>query len=238
MKNNQISIHIDSTGTIVRHPLLYLSITSNNLKQNYYYACIINCKLVDGKSGLNYLLLITDCHTSYNIEIWLRFFENYLKKRVNDNWPPFTNAVLDFSKANLNVISLAWNNIELNTYINFIYTNLENLSELRNFVYIHLCYANLVKNFEKFIAKHCDKDQVKKLNTILRDITNELNYNITRNKIYTLFKICTETWEEISNTYLLEFSNILDIDEECENTDEYERYKNDFSLTNYDNNKF
>lgn len=74
----------------------------------------------------------------------------------------FKNVVSDFSKANLNAISSAWNNLSLNEYLDIMYDYVKDVAKPKNIIFIHLCYAHLIKNFERFISKYfSDKNQIR-----------------------------------------------------------------------------
>lgn len=81
--------------------------------------------------------MVTNCHTTDNIRKCLQFMrEQITKSRKNTQWPLFEHMVTDFSRALLNAISLAFNDVTLITYINITHNwlNNEHISTVPNYV--------------------------------------------------------------------------------------------------------
>lgn len=116
---------------------------------------MINFKSNDNKTKMNYPIynMLTSCHTSMNIEVWLKYFREEYCKITTRKWPPFSEIVTDFSKANLKAICLAFNEISIYNYLNYIYDNLGSNDLLKNMCNIHLCYAHIKKSISRLIEK-------------------------------------------------------------------------------------
>lgn len=202
---------------------------------------VINVKLSDEKSGINYPVceMVTDCHTTYNIQLWLEFFKNEIMKSSNSGLF-FKNVISDMSKANLNAICLAWNKCDLLNYINKIYDDLNHNSE-NEFIFIHLCYAHFKKTFERFISKNFSKktEIIKKLITIFDNIVHEINYDATKEKIVNLFMLCTTIDKDESNIYFNKLLNKIVVEHVVnDETEFFEDNKVEEDKTNYEKNKF
>jgi hypothetical protein len=100
--------------------------------------------------------MLTDHQDQINIAMFLlRFKMDTITKNVD--WPLFTDIVSDFSFANLNAISVAWNGVALKTYLQDCFDfwqGEKSIVHLKHYTWVHLCAKHLLDSFEMNATKH------------------------------------------------------------------------------------
>lgn len=104
LQSDEVTIHIDATGTIIRRP-------NTSSKKMFYYAAAINVN--------HRILTISNYHDSATIGS-LSAFKAYVI-RMKGKWPVFNHVVCDFSFAILNAIVIFWNNTDVVAYLRQTY---------------------------------------------------------------------------------------------------------------------
>lgn len=136
-------LHLDATGSIIRHPC-------KENKRVYYYAGVIQIPLT--KRVCPIFEMVTSNHDAGSISAWLFNFKLYYLTNKN-RWPAFTRVVVDFSFAFINAVILAWNNIDLSTYLQVTFEFVHQNKELPpNFIFIHLCCFHIFKLMSTLIS--------------------------------------------------------------------------------------
>lgn len=209
IEDRELRVSIDATGGVSNIPKDCEGVV-------YLYAVVINLKNVDLRTGMNFPLIemLTNSHTGYNIRLFLQFLRNEVEKVPGMDWPIFKHATTDFSKAMLNGLCLAWNNIKLIEYINLAHDwlNDSNLDQMESLVIIHICYSHLIKNFLRVLKKHFKNNEKSTIYTILnvlKYIMNESNYDKIKIGWECLSKILQEPNHEKCKLLLITLDNIL-----------------------------
>lgn len=142
LDKNDIVIHFDATGTVVRKP------KDIKCKRILYYAMVVN------KNGtiLPIAEMISAVHDTNAISIFLKTFRHFLQiKRVT--WPLFSVVVVDWSWALMNAIMNEWNKMTVSQYLEKVYIILSKKENIRsNLIVVHSCCAHFQKRISSSIS--------------------------------------------------------------------------------------
>jgi len=133
------TIHVDSTGSIVRPPQNSTKLTI------YYYACVVRIGKIETVCPITDMVSAT--HDRETVTEWLKCLKDLVIAEDPSIWPHFKNVVTDFNWAFVHSISKAWNCKEIIfEYLDMchrILTGRETLSSSTvpsyNFLYKPLC---------------------------------------------------------------------------------------------------
>lgn len=125
-----VILHLDATGSIIRKPF-------PDSKRVYYCAGVV--QVTTNNTVCAVMEMVTCNHDAISIASWLFNFKCYFLSNKN-KWPVFRKVVVDFSFAYINAINLAWNNIDMASYLQITFDFVNKGKELpENFIQIQLC---------------------------------------------------------------------------------------------------
>ncbi|KAL5237076.1 hypothetical protein ACI65C_004486 [Semiaphis heraclei] len=147
------TIHVDSTGSVVRPPQNSTKLTI------YYYACVVCIGKIETVCPITDMVSAT--HDRETVTEWLKGLKDLIIAKDPSIWPPFKNVVTDFSWAFMHGISKAWNGKEtIFEYLDMchrILTGRETLSSCT--VVITSCTNHYVKNILNHVKRYYPDDE-------------------------------------------------------------------------------
>ncbi|CAH1104383.1 unnamed protein product [Psylliodes chrysocephalus] len=157
----KITAYVDATGSIVRKP------KTVETKRILLYSIVIRLKDSSGESGTVCSVsdFISSRHDITTISAWLSHFKTFWTN-FSMTWPIFDRVVTDFSMAELNALSQAFNEMSFIAYINNCYNIIYNNGQNNNLTHLALCCAHLMKIFVNCINSHYNDSNV---GTILKE---------------------------------------------------------------------
>lgn len=159
--------------------------------------------------------MVSSKQNQFYIQQWLEYFVLQLKKAHPSIWPAFKYAITDYSRALLNSVSWAFNQVSLLSYVNTTHdwimkNSKENFEE---FTRIHLCYAHVQRNFIRILKKHYPTKNDSSLRCqifkFLDIIANETIYEKVKKMWVLLSKICRTKDLSLIQNDINEFNVIL-----------------------------
>ncbi|KAL5236051.1 hypothetical protein ACI65C_003461 [Semiaphis heraclei] len=152
-KGGLTTIHVDSTGSVVRPPQNSTKLTI------YYYACVVRIGKIETVCPITDMVSAT--HDRETVTEWLKCLKELVIAKDPSVWPPFKNVVTDFSWAFMHGISKAWNDKEtIFEYLDMchrILTGRETLSSCT--VVITSCTNHYVKNILNHVKRYYPDDE-------------------------------------------------------------------------------
>lgn len=154
-KEGFLVLHFDATGSIFAQP-------PDSIKRPFYY-CLVLPQL-DWRSTVAVLEFVTTGHSTTNIHSCLSIFVATLRKYSSSNWPLVDLIEVDFSKAMIQSSCKAFNNFDLEIYLQKTFETLENPEKDQiDFTYIHVCSSHLIKAAIRRIKTFTQDEKTQKL---------------------------------------------------------------------------
>lgn len=122
-------LHLDATVSLIRKP-------SDDHKRMYYYAEVVQ---IPFNNRVRPVFEMVSCdHDAASITNWLFSFRSFLLSHKNVERYPIKKNVVDFSFALINASVMAFNNVDLLSYLKILFDFLNKNTEFPlNFVFIH-----------------------------------------------------------------------------------------------------
>lgn len=219
--------HLDATGGVVRHP--YENIYEN-VKQIYYYACIMNLKVNSDVLGtlIPIFELISDCQEAVFLGGWISAFKLYFRAQHPHIRTPFHRIVVDKSYALIHAVLEGFNDMSLQEYLEMSYDIVSgNKSvespEFKKITKLHSCFTHASKVFSKNLLKAFNlkkhTDESKFLLRVLQFIAKCKNYNQIKNAFHHLATLFVTQFHgpEVDSSFQILNEMIKDQNEQSKN---------------------